>query len=151
MGLFCSIVNEVNTQQSLYERIGGRGGIALLLRHFYSDVRQHTLLGPIFEQQIDDWPVHMEKIGSFWARVTGGPSEYSGQMPAKHLNLGIEARHFAAWLQLWSFNCSSYLKQDEAREMITLAHEVGKRLKNILGVESPTRAAFDIRAASFQK
>ena len=72
-------------------------------------------------------------------------------MPAKHLNLGIEARHFAAWLQLWSFNCSSYLKNDEAREMIALAHEVGKRLKNILHVESPAKTSFDIRATSFQQ
>lgn len=141
----------MNTQQSLYERIGGRGGLTLLLRHFYSDVRQHALLGPIFEQQIDDWPAHLEKIGSFWARVTGGPAEYSGQMPAKHFALGIEARHFAAWLQLWGFNCANHLKQEEAQEMITLAHGIGNRLKSILHVESPARASLDIRAASFQQ
>ena len=140
-----SMVDLTNTQQSLYERIGGRGGLALLLRHFYSDVRQHTLLGPIFEQQIDDWPAHLEKIGSFWARLTGGPSEYSGQMPAKHLNLEIEARHFAAWLQLWSFNCSSHLKETEAREMINLAHEIGRRLKTIIGVEPPSATALRIQ------
>jgi hemoglobin len=127
-----------DAQQSLYERIGGRGGLALLLRHFYSDVRQHTLLGPIFHQQIDDWPAHLEKIGSFWGRLIGGPAEYYGHMPAKHLNLGIESRHFAAWLQLWNFNCSTYLKETEAREMITLAHEIGRRLKNILGVGPAT-------------
>lgn len=141
----------MNTPQSLYERIGGQGGLALLLRHFYSDIRQHEVLGPIFNRQIEDWPAHLEKIGSFWARLTGGPPGYSGQMPAKHMNLGIDARHFAVWLQLWSFNCSSYLKQDEAREMITLAHEVGKRLKHILGVESPASPSFDIRNVSFQK
>jgi hemoglobin len=141
----------MNTQQSLYERIGGRGGLALLLRHFYSDVRQHALLGPIFEQQIEDWPAHLEKIGSFWARVTGGPAEYSGAMPAKHFELGIEARHFAAWLQLWSFNCANYLKKEEAQEMITLAYGIGNRLKSILGVQSPASTSFNIRTASFQQ
>lgn len=128
-------VNQANTQQSLYDRIGGREGLNLLLRHFYADVRQHAVLGPVFNKQIHDWPAHLEKIGSFWARLTGGPSGYSGQMPMKHLNLGIEAQHFGAWLQLWTFNCRSHFAEAEADEMIDLAHEIGRRLKHILGVE----------------
>ncbi|HVU28326.1 MAG TPA: group III truncated hemoglobin [Verrucomicrobiae bacterium] len=130
----------MNLQPSLYERIGGQEGLARLLRHFYSDVRQHALIGPVFNRQIDDWPAHLEKIGSFWARLTGGPSGYSGAMPMKHLNLGIDGRHFYAWLQLWDFNCRNYLKGTEAQEMIDLAREIGRRLKSILGVEpSPER------------
>lgn len=121
-------------QQSLYERIGGRPGLAHLLKHFYSDVRQHALLGPIFNREIDDWPSHLETIASFWTRLTGGPPEYSGQMPAKHLKLGIDATHFDAWLQLWGFNCSAHLKETEAQEMISLARDIGRRLKSILGV-----------------
>lgn len=123
-------------QQSLYERIGGRPALAHLLKHFYSDVRQHALLGPIFNSEIDDWPAHLETIASFWARLTGGPPEYSGQMPAKHLNLGIDASHFDAWLQLWRFNCSAHLGESEAREMISLAQEIGRRLKGILATAS---------------
>jgi hemoglobin len=128
-------VNETNLPPSLYERIGGRDGLARLLNHFYSDVRQHALIGPIFNKQIHDWPAHLEKIGSFWARLTGGPSGYSGQMPMKHLNLGIEAQHFGAWLQLWTFNCRSHFQKTEAEEMICMAQEIGRRLKTILGVE----------------
>ena len=134
-------VNETNLQPSLYERLGGRDGLARLLNHFYSDVRQHALIGPIFNRQIDDWPKHLEKIGSFWARLSGGPSGYSGQMPMKHLNLGIEAQHFGAWLQLWTFNCRSHFKESEAEEMICMAQEIGRRLKSILGVE-PLRDNF---------
>lgn len=130
-----SQVNTLNTSSSLYERIGGREGLAFHLKHFYSDVRQHALLGPIFNKQIQDWPEHIEKIASFWARLTGGPSDYAGQMPAKHLNLGIEAQHFSAWLQLWHFNCSSHFKEPEAQEMISLAHEIGRRLKSIVAPE----------------
>ncbi|MGH7980377.1 MAG: hypothetical protein ACREE6_13460, partial [Limisphaerales bacterium] len=73
--------------------------------------------------------------GSFWARLTGGPSGYSGQMPMKHFNLGIGARHFGAWLQLWTFNCRSHFAEAEAGEMICMAQEIGRRLKSILGVE----------------
>ena len=126
----------MNAQLSLYERIGGRDGLALLLQYFYSDVRQHALLSPVFNRQIDDWPAHVEKIGSFWTHLTGGPSNYSGKMPLKHLNLGIDAHHFQAWLQLWSFNCHSHLAEVEAQEMIAMAHEIGHRLKSIVLAES---------------
>lgn len=136
IGFILSPVNHMNLQPSLYERIGGRDGLARLLHHFYADVRQHTLIGPIFNQQIEDWPAHLEKIGSFWARLTGGPSGYSGQMPRKHLPLGLEARHFDVWLQLWTFNCRSHLKEAEAEEMICMAHEIGQRLKIIVGAGS---------------
>jgi hemoglobin len=122
----------VKLQQSLYERMGGRDGLMRLLWHFYSDVRQHALLGPIFNKQISDWPAHIEKITSFWARLAGGPSSYSGQMPLKHLNLGIAPHHFNVWLQLWSFNCSNHLGKTEAQEMICLAQEIGRRLKSIV-------------------
>jgi len=92
------------------------------------------LVGPIFNEKIKDWPAHLETIGSFWARLTGGPSNYSGGMPMKHMPLGLNASHFQAWLQLWEFNCRAYIKGAEAQEMINLAHEIGRRLKSILGV-----------------
>lgn len=123
-------------QKNLYERIGGRGGLARLLRHFYSDVRQHATLGPVFNREVADWSAHLETIASFWSRLTGGPSDYSGQMPAKHIRLGIDAGHFDAWLQLWRFNCLAHLGDAEAREMTTLAQEIGRRLKGILAASS---------------
>jgi hemoglobin len=144
----------MNLQQSLYDRMGGRERLGRLLLHFYSDIRQHAVLGPIFNRQIEDWPAHIEKITSFWARLTGGPSAYAGAMPMKHMNLGIEARHFTAWLELWSFNCRSHLKETEAEEMICMAQEIGKRLKSILGVEtSPnpvSNAAFHLLKQNFR-
>lgn len=119
-------------QACLYDRIGGREALAKLLRHFYADIRQHKLVGPIFNRQIHDWPEHLETIGSFWARLTGGPSAYSGQVPAKHMKLGLSANHFQAWLQLWEFNCRNYLAAPEAQEMIGLAHDIGRRLKGFV-------------------
>ncbi|HXT12013.1 MAG TPA: group III truncated hemoglobin [Candidatus Angelobacter sp.] len=122
------------SSESLYEKLGGREKLANLLRHFYSDIRQHQLVGPIFNRQIHDWPAHLETIQSFWARLTGGPSDYAGRMPFKHMPLGLDATHFQAWLQLWEFNCRAHLEANAAREMISLAHEIGRRLKHILGV-----------------
>lgn len=113
---------------SLYERIGGREKLLELLRHFYADVRQHQLIGPIFNHQIQDWPEHIEKIAGFWARVMGAPSEYTGQMPARHMPLGLQRIHLEAWLQLWDFNCRRHLPAAEAEELSALAHQIGERL-----------------------
>lgn len=118
----------------LFLRIGGREGIVRLLHTFYSDVRQHQVIGPIFNKQIQDWPAHIEKIAEFWSRVTGGPSKYPGGMPFKHLPLGLQPEHFRAWLDLWDFNCRRYLPQREADEMSELAHGIGARLKQIVAM-----------------
>ncbi len=120
--------------ETLYERIGGHEKLAGLLRHFYADVRQHALIGPIFEKHIRDWPAHLSLIESFWARLTGGPALYTGRMPTKHLSLGLNAAHFQTWLQLWEFNCHAHLDAAAARELVRLAREIAGRLKGILGV-----------------
>lgn len=122
----------MNEQISLYERIGAHAGLQKLLRSFYADVRQHAVIGPIFNHQIKDWPAHLEKIGTFWSQLTGGPTGYAGRMPMKHMGLGIDAQHFEAWLQLWEFNCRRHLAEKEANEMIALAQGIGRRLSSIL-------------------
>ena len=117
---------------SLYERIGAKDGIAKLLRYFYADVRQHALIGPVFLQHIEDWPSHLVKIGEFWARLTGGPSNFSGQVAGKHIALGIKPIHFNAWLELWDFNCRTHLPPREAAEMSQLAQDLGARLSGMI-------------------
>ena len=67
----------IATMNLLYQRIGGRAGIFDLLRHFYADVRQDRVIGPIFTAQIDDWKHHLEIIASFWETLTGGPRSYA--------------------------------------------------------------------------
>ena len=126
-------------QTSLYERIGGKEGLRALLNQFYADVRQHAVIGPIVNREVEDWSTHLETIDSFWSQITGGPAGYSGGMPFKHLNLGIDASHFAAWLQLWEFNCRRHLKENEAKEMIALAHGIGQRLKSIIAANNAAR------------
>jgi hemoglobin len=117
---------------SLFERIGGRAGIAEMLRHFYADVRQHQVIGPIFLAQIDDWPVHLDKIADFWSGATGGPARYSGPMPQKHFPLGLGPEHFEAWLDLWRRQCRIRFEATEAAEMIHLAESIGERLRFLI-------------------
>src|SRR4051812_15659873 len=44
----------MSPEQSLYERLGGHVGILKLIKPFYADVRQHNILGPIFNSHITD-------------------------------------------------------------------------------------------------
>jgi hemoglobin len=125
-------VHDTEKDLSLYQRIGAHAGLLRLLKSFYADVRQHRVIGPIFAAHIDDWDAHIAKIAEFWARATGGPSIYAGQMPVKHLALGLEPEHFGFWLELWDFNCRRNLAQAEAEEMSRLAHGIGARLRQIV-------------------
>jgi hemoglobin len=116
----------------LYQRIGGREGISKLLRHFYADVRQDPLIGPIFNAQIKDWKEHLEIIASFWETLIGGPRTYARPMPMKHLSLQLKEEHFERWLFLWQANCRAQLPADVAPDMIGLAHHIGDKLRLIL-------------------
>jgi hemoglobin len=125
----------------LYQRIGGREGILNLLRHFYADVRQDPLIGPIFEAQIKDWKHHLEIIASFWETLTGGPRIYARPMPKKHLSLQLKEEHFQRWLFLWQANCRAQLSIEPAREMIDLANHIAHNLRIILGVSTNSAAS----------
>lgn len=116
------------TPPTLYDRLGGREGLARLLKSFYADVRQDDVIGPIFNSRIHDWPSHLEKIAEFWALQTGGPSVYAGGFGRAHLPLGLDLVHFEHWLGLWEWNCKRNLQEAEATEMIGLAYVFGRRL-----------------------
>lgn len=110
-----------------------------LLRHFYADVRQHRLLGPIFAAHVEDWPAHLEKIGDFWSTMIGGPTNYYGAMPRQHMPLGLRAEEFQAWLGLWEHNCRAWLRSDCAAALIARAHQIAARLRQFCGVTSSGR------------
>lgn len=121
---------------TLFDRLGGRPKLLLLLKYFYADVRQHTEIAPIFAAKITDWPAHLEKIADFWSGATGGPARYSGPMPMKHTTLGLEERHFQTWLGLWSRHCRAHLPPVEAEELIAIAESIGQRLRQIVAFHS---------------
>lgn len=122
---------------SLYQRLGGHDGILKLIRPFYADVRQHKILGPIFNSQIQDWDAHLAKITEFWALQAGGESRYRGGFAAAHLRLGLQPEHFQNWLALWEFNNARQLPPPEAAELNALAQELGRRLSAMTQGRNP--------------
>lgn len=122
---------------TLFDRLGGRPKLMQLLKFFYADVRQHREIAPIFAAHIQDWPAHLEKIADFWSGATGGPVVYRGAMPLKHMPLGLEERHFQAWLGLWARHCRAHLSPVEAEELIAVAENIGQRLRQIVAFGAP--------------
>ncbi|MBV9272665.1 MAG: group III truncated hemoglobin [Verrucomicrobia bacterium] len=131
----------------LYQRIGGREGIFNLIKHFYADVRQDPLIGPVFNAQIKDWKAHLDIIASFWETLMGGPRTYARPMPLKHVPLQLQEAHFERWLFLWQANCRAQLPPCVAREMIDLAHHIAGKLRLILRVSDSIApvASADVR------
>lgn len=131
----------------MYHRLGGHAGILKLLKPFYADVRQHEILGPIFNAHIQDWPAHLEKITEFWALQAGGESRYRGGFVRAHMSLGLQPGHFQSWLGLWEFNNARALAPREADEMNALAHELGRRLAAMTQGKKP---GLNVRGVSFR-
>jgi len=132
-------MTDSSSASSLFDRIGGRPALMELLRYFYADVRQQAEIGPIFAAHIQDWPAHLEKIADFWSGVTGGPARYGGGMPLKHFPLGLEERHFEAWLGLWQRHCRIRLAPVEAAELIAIADTIGQRLRHMIALHTGSR------------
>lgn len=126
----------MSNSNTLYARLGGHEGIRRLLTPFYFDVRQHQLLGPVFNAHIQDWPAHLAHVTDFWARQTGGPLSYAGGFAGAHLQLGIAPEHVEQWLALWDFNCRRQLPATEATEMSAVARSIGTQLQKILAGRS---------------
>jgi len=70
-----------------------------LVHGFYARVRADAMLGPIFDAEIDDWPLHLEKMCAFWSSVTLMSGRYKGRPMAAHAK--ISRPHFERWLELF--------------------------------------------------
>lgn len=75
----------------------------LLVDRFYGKVRADTLIGPIFNERIQDrWPEHLEKMYRFWQTVLLEDHTYFGSPFPPHANLPVEWTHFERWLKLFN-------------------------------------------------
>ena len=117
---------------TLYERVGGRRKLGVLVRNFYLSLQQHPALGPIFARHVENWPAHYETLTDFWTLQTGGPARYRGRLLQAHAPLGLRAEHFDAWLAQWRQSCRLHFPGLEAAEMIALAERLGTRMREVL-------------------
>ncbi|MBD1419969.1 group III truncated hemoglobin [Sphingobacterium chuzhouense] len=76
--------------------------IKLMVNTFYGRVQEDDLIGPIFNAKLEgQWPVHLEKMYTFWQTILLDEYTYQGRPFPPHAQLPIEAEHFERWLQLF--------------------------------------------------
>lgn len=79
-----------------------RDDIKLLVDSFYGKVQKDELIGPIFNERIQDrWAEHLEKMYAFWQTILLDEYTYSGRPFPPHAQLPISEEHFERWLQLF--------------------------------------------------
>jgi hemoglobin len=77
-----------------------------LVRRFYADVAQDSLLGPVFNDVARvDWSEHLPKLAAFWCRALFGTSGYVGNPFRAHRDVhdksAFTEAHFRRWLELF--------------------------------------------------
>ncbi len=109
-------------------QITNKDDVSLLVHTFYDKIRQHELLGPIFNGHIteEQWPVHLSKLTDFWESNLFGVRTFRGSPSKAHVNVDknlnhtISQNHFAQWLQLWFETIDELFEgklADKAKEM----------------------------------
>lgn len=101
---------------------------------FYEKVRCDPVLGPIFQEKVEDWPEHEVKITAFWRNAILFERSYSGNPMRAHMAAGtVKAAHFPVWLDLFDHVLKDHLPAETAQMWSALAHRIGAGLR--YGVE----------------
>ncbi|MDB5119396.1 MAG: globin [Sphingobacteriales bacterium] len=86
-----------------------------LVDTFYTRVRGHKLLAPIFEERIKErWPEHLDKMYRFWQTVLLTEHTYNGSPFPPHANLPVNSSHFNAWKELFNETIDELFKGQNA-------------------------------------
>lgn len=98
---------------------------------FYERVRQDPELGPIFNETIDDWPLHLEKLVAFWSSVMLTSGRYKGSPMAAHLKhkARITPAMFDRWLALWDSTTAEVMAPEAAAAMQAKAARIAESLQ----------------------
>lgn len=109
-----------------------------LVHRFYDLVRQDPLLGPVFEEAVSDWDVHLDKLCRFWSSVTLMSGRYRGTPMQAHAALpGIRGEHFDRWLELFRETAVATCPSGAAELFVDRAQRIGQSLE--LGIANHRR------------
>lgn len=105
--------------------------IAAVVRRFYGKVREDVLLGPIFNEAIEDWDRHLGLLSDFWSSVMLTSGRYKGNPMAAHFKHAgrLTPDLFPRWLALWEQATSDLLPPEEAGEMLSKARRIATSLQ----------------------
>lgn len=106
-------------------------GLERLIPEFYSRVRADGLIGPLFNDTIEDWPHHLEKLTAFWSSVMLTSGRYKGNPMAAHLKHKprITPEMFDRWLALWRETTDELMPAEGAAALQEKAARIAESLQ----------------------
>ncbi|TMM57522.1 group III truncated hemoglobin [Maribacter algarum] len=113
------------------KEITDREDVFDLVETFYTKVRSNELLGPIFENHIDDWPKHLDRLTDFWETNLFFIRKFKGNPLLKHqivdagAGYSIDEHHFGVWLNLWFETVDQLFKGEKAATAKNRARSMG--------------------------
>ncbi|RED48221.1 group III truncated hemoglobin [Seonamhaeicola aphaedonensis] len=108
-----------------------RNDVYLLVSSFYKKVRKDNVLGPFFNNLIEDWDAHLERLTSFWEASLFLQTRYYGDPLEAHIkvdkenNNSITEMHFGLWLNLWFQTIDELFEGDYAENAKRRARKMG--------------------------
>ncbi|MBT8184036.1 MAG: group III truncated hemoglobin [Eudoraea sp.] len=117
------------------KQIENRDDIHLLVRTFYGKIREHEILGPIFNEIISDWEGHFNLLTDFWEsqlflrrKYSGNPVEVHQEVDDK-MDHTITPEHFGYWINLWFATIddlfdgeTAWIAKNRAQKMSTMLY-----------------------------
>lgn len=105
--------------------------LARLIPLFYARVRQDPELGPIFEDAVQDWPEHLDKLADFWSSVMLTSGRYKGNPVAAHARHAdrITPELFDRWLAIWTQVTREVMRPGAAAALQEKAARIAESLK----------------------
>jgi|SRR6516164_8168228 hemoglobin len=119
----------METTQIAHDLAAQQEAIGTCVREFYSKARKDDLLGPIFNDKVHDWDVHLRVVANFWSNALLGTGGYKGSPFVHHMNLPIELEHFTRWLALFEETALATLPPALAAKALAKANHMAESFK----------------------
>lgn len=98
--------------------------IQMMVDAFYERVQGDELLGPVFNDKIDDWSQHLPAMYRFWSSMLLGTATYQGRPFDKHIDLPIGRHHFDRSVSLFCQTVDDYFEGKKAEDAKSRARSI---------------------------
>jgi len=116
------------------EDLKERADINKLVVTFYSKVRKNDEIGYFFNNTIQDWDEHLEKLTDFWESNLFFTGSFRGNPAIAHVKVDmahdnkITEYHFGIWLNLWFQTIDELFEGEMAQRLKNNARKMSTHL-----------------------
>jgi hemoglobin len=103
--------------------------IMALVDRFYAKARRDPLIGPVFNDAVEDWDEHLGKLYDFWSSVMLTTGRYKRNPMAAHMKLPLQPHFFERWLALWQETAGEVFAPEPADAFREKAGRIAESLK----------------------